>query len=99
VLLRQHRNAVEEVSLADRRKLLRGLGAVALHDAGDDVFLGAEIAVEIARTHPGLGADRLHRGLVEARAGKAGLRRCEDLVAAIGLQLGVGPAHGNCALL
>ena len=74
----------------DRRELLRGVGAIAFGDARDDVFLRAEIAIEIARAHPGLGADFLHRGLVKARAGKAGLRRDENFVAAISLQLDVG---------
>ena len=47
-------------------ELLRHLGAVALGDAGDERFLGGEVAVEVARAHAGLGADLLHRGLVEA---------------------------------
>ncbi len=93
VMLRQRGEAFEEVALADRRELLRGLGALALRDAGDDVFLGAEVAVEVARAHAGLRADLLHRGLVEPRPRKAGLRRREDFVAAVGLQLDVGAAH------
>ena len=54
MVLRQRGEALEEVALADRRELLRGLGALALRDAGDDVFLGAEVAVEVARAHAGL---------------------------------------------
>ncbi len=84
---------VEEIALPHRREVPRGRGAIALRDPGDDVFLGAEVAIEAAGTHPGLGADLLHRGLVKARAGKAGLGGGEDFVAAIRLQLGIGPAQ------
>ena len=93
IVLRQRGEALEEIPLADRRELLRGLGALALRDAGDDVFLGAEVAVEIARAHAGLRADLLHRGLVEPGPRKAGLSRREDFVAAVRLQLDVGAAH------
>ena len=74
-------------------RTLRGLRAVALGDTRDDLFLGWEIAIKIAWAHPGLGADFLHRGLVEARAGKARLRGDEDFVAAVGLRLDVGATH------
>ena len=67
------------------RELLRHLGAVALGDAGDDRLLGGEVAVEVAGAHAGLGADLLHRGLVEAGADEAALRRVEDFVPAVGL--------------
>src|SRR5213075_978317 len=56
----------------------------ALSDARDDLFLGAEVAIEVTGTHAGLGADFLHRGLVEACTCEAGLRRCEDFAPAIG---------------
>ena len=72
----------------------RDLGAVALGDAGDDRFLGREIAIDVAGAHPGLGADLLHRGLVKAHTGKAAPRRVEDFRAAVGMQLGVGLTQG-----
>ena len=93
MMLRQHREPVEEIALTEGGELLRGLGAVALRDRRDDVFLGAEVAVEAARAHAGLGADFLHRGLMEARAGEASLRCDEDFVTAVGLKLDVGPSH------
>ena len=93
MMLRERREPVEEITVADRGELLRGLGAIALRDAGDDVFLGAEVAIEIARAHPGFGADLLHRGLMKARTGKAGLRRFEDLPSAVGLQLSISSTH------
>ena len=62
--LKHGEQAVRQVGVGE---LLRHLGAVALGDAGDQRFLGGEIAVEVARAHPGLGADFLHRGLVKAR--------------------------------
>ena len=92
-MLCQRRKSVEEVTLSDRRELLRGLGAVTLRDGGDDVFLGAEVAIEIAGTHSCLGADFLHRGLMEARARETGLRRDENFVAAVGRKLHIGPTH------
>ena len=75
-------------------ELLRHFGPVALGDPGDDRLLGAEVAIEIARAHAGLRADFLHGGLVEARARKADAGGVEDFGAAIGLQLGIGLAHG-----
>ena len=84
----------EEVRrLIDRREIFDGLGAVPLADAGDDRLLGAEITVQIARAHARLGADLLHRGLMEAGAGETGLGRVEDFGAAIRLQLGIGATH------
>ena len=65
MVLRQLGQSVKEVALADGCELLRGFGAVAFRDAGDDVFLGTEVSIEAARAHSGLGADLMHRGLVE----------------------------------
>src|SRR4029079_2899783 len=96
MMLRQRREAIEEIALPDRSELLRGLGAVALRDRRDDVFLGAEVAIEIARAHACLAADLLHRGLMEAGARETGLRGDEDFVAAIGRELDIGPAHRLC---
>src|SRR5262249_32879630 len=93
VVLRHRGEAIEQIALPHRGELLGGKRALAFRNAGDDLFLGAEIAIEVARTHPGLGADLLHRGLVKTRAGKTGLRRGEDLVAAVSLELGIRPAH------
>ena len=84
--------AVREVGAGE---LLRHLGAVALGDAGDQRLLRGEVAVEVARAHAGLGADVLHRGAVKPRAHEAALRGRQNLGAAVGLELGVRPAHGG----
>ena len=73
------------------REILRDLGAVALGDAGDDRLLGGEIAIQVAGAHAGLGADLLHRGLMEAGAHKAALGGAEDLVPAVRLPLNIRP--------
>ena len=78
-------------------ELLRDLGAVALGDAGDHRFLGAEIAIEIARAHAGLGADLLHRGLVEARAHETALApRSRISAAAVGWSWTLAPRMELC---
>jgi len=94
---RQRREAVEEIPLRERRELLRGLGAIPFRDGCDDVFLGADVALAVACAHGGFGADSLHRRLMKAQACDTGLRRNENFVAAIGLQLDIGPAHEICA--
>ena len=102
LLVRLHREMVVRQPLEHREEaarevgageLLRDLGAVALGDAGDERFLGGEIAIEVARAHAGLGADVLHRGAMEAGAHKAALRRGEDLGPAVRLLLFVSPTH------
>ena len=79
-------------------EILRELGAVALGNAGDQRLLGGEVAVQVAGTHAGLGADLLHRGPVKSGTHEAALRRFEDLVPAVGLPLELRLAHGNAAL-
>ena len=96
MLLRERREAIEEILGAHRREILRRLGAIALGDAGDDLFLGAEVAIEVAGAHAGLGADFLHRGLVEAGTREARLRSSENFAAAVGRELDIGPAHEWC---
>ncbi len=83
----------EALGKVDAGELPRHLGAVALCDAGDQRLLRGEIAIEVAGAHAGLGADLLHRRAMEARAHETALRSGQDLVAAVGLKLGVGPAH------
>ena len=74
-------------------EVLRHLGAVALGDAGDHRLLGGEIAIQVAGAHAGLGADLLHRGLVEAGAHEAALGRAENLVPAVRLPLNIELIH------
>src|SRR3954470_16686249 len=93
MLLRKRREALEEILGAHRGEILRGQGAIALRDAGDDVFLGAEVAIEVARAHAGLSADLLHRGLMKARPREAGLRGAQNFTPAVGRELDIGPAH------
>ncbi len=52
--------------------------ALGLRYRGDDGFLAAEIAVEVAGAHAGFGADVLHAGLVETGAREAGHRGGEN---------------------
>ena len=79
------------------REILRHLGAVALGDASDQRLLGGEVAVQVAGAHAGLGADLLHRGLMEAGADKAALRGAENLVPAVRLALNIETIHGFIA--
>ena len=96
MLLRERRKAIEEILGAHRREILRRLGAITLGDAGDDLFLGAEVAIEVARTYARLGEHFLHRGLVEAGTREAGLRSSENFAAAVGRELDIGPAQERC---
>src|SRR5262249_19950930 len=97
VVAREAGEPGEEVGrLLHGEEALRRLGAVALGDAGDDRFLGRKVAVEIAGAHLRLGADLLHRGLMEAGADETAFRRVEDFGPAVSLQLDVGVAHGFC---
>ncbi len=94
MMARERGQAFEEIRrLIDCAETLGSFGAVALADARDDRFLGGEIAVEVARAHAGFGADVLHRGLMEAGAGKAALGGVENLGAAVGLALDVWRTH------
>ncbi len=52
--------------------------ALGLRDGGDDGFLAAEIAVEVAGAHAGFGADVLHAGFVETGSREAGHRGGEN---------------------
>ena len=79
------------------REILRNLGAVPLGDTGDDRLLGGEITIQVAGAHARLGADLLHRGLMEAGADKAPLGCAENLVPAVGLPLNIKPIHGFTA--
>ena len=76
-------------------EFLRNLGAIALGDASDQRFLGREVAVEIAGAHPGLGADVLHGGAMEAGTHEATLRRRKDFGAAVGLGLDIGATQSK----
>ena len=93
--LEHRKEALGEVGAGE---LLPHLGPVALGNAGDQRLLGREVAVEVARAHPGFDADLVHRGLVEPGPDEAALRRRQDLGAAIGLQLDIGSAHFTCAV-
>src|SRR5262249_29199404 len=68
-------------------QLLRELGAIALDDAGNQLLLRGEIDVESAGAHRSFTADVLHRGAVEAGAGKAQLGRVEDVLPAGALRV------------
>ena len=88
--LDDRQKAVREIGVVE---FVRQFGAVALGDAGDDRFLGGEVAVEIARAHAGFQADLLHRGAVEAVAREAVLRGVQDGASPVGLMLDVGASH------
>src|SRR5690606_12836368 len=75
-------------------KILCDIRAVALGNACDDGFLRSEIAVEAAGTDLRFGADLLHGSPMEPGPGKAALGGVEDFLAAVGLALGAGAAHG-----
>ena len=96
VMACERRQSLEEPGrLVDGEEAVGGFRPIALADAGDQGFLGGEIAIEIARTHRGLRADLLHRGAVKARARKAALGGIENLQTAVGLPLDVGATHLN----
>src|SRR5690606_24095396 len=60
-----------------------------LGDGADDVRFGAEITIEGACADPGLGANLLHRRLMEAATANADDRRVHDLAAASVSQQGI----------
>ena len=59
--------------------------------------LEGKVAIEVAGAHAGLGADLLHRGLVEAGPDEAALGGAENFVPAVGLPLNIQLIHGVIA--
>jgi hypothetical protein len=66
------------------------LGMLFRRDRCDDVALGSEVPVERAGRDPRLGADLLHRRLVEAATPEADKRRLENFAPPPGGQFGIG---------
>lgn len=71
---------VEQPALAwiELGEIGRDLRSIALAHARDDRVLRGEVAIEIARTHPGFHGDVVHRCRMEAGARENALGRVED---------------------